>query len=1814
LKRRKLLKPRRFLKKKRLLRLRKILEEKKAAEEKKRKEEEDRKREEEEAKRKPVDSSKAVDYLLNASKEIDEKFESFISDAPDHIYEDFIKNDPSLLQKYQKEKEKRKNDKDFTMKKFVSTNDELKSIFVNKLKKNPKIARTFIESDSSVRDQLENEQRKKDQELLKFIAKDPHMARLFKEKLNEGSDNEDIEDFIKEQLKDSKQRERYTKFKISQLEDKEYEDFIESQPELKKLYEKKKAAGEIDNAKELVEGNKTLLKRFREYREENADEIREKMFVESNPEMLEQYKRFCQKQPEGKGTTYKDFLQQDRKAKETFLRDVLLNEDNELNFLKFLAQSQDARDAMELAGDDANIRDVIKKDKDLSKAYKQFLEDQQAEVHFNNFLSKDEDLNRKYQEEIKKNPKIDKKEFLKKNGKQDDLEKFTENENKKTEMFQFIQSNDELREKFAALQRQSSKADIEDFIDKNKEVKKHFENFTKEKEEEKDANSFIQDRPDLQKKFDEARKKDPSLTVKDFVDSADQSITKDFERHKEERQSEKEKENREKNKKRKFNEFLETNPELAKEFKAAQNKDSDLDIETFLNSKAKKQGSVKRDLDTFLIQKEDDKDYEHFINEHPELKKIYEKKKAQGDVVDAKDFVTNNKALNRKFDEYKGDNADEIRARKFVETNPELQAQYQEFLKKNPEGKDSSYLNFIEKDKKASRQFAQEVLHNKDHELNVQKFLATNQELKDALELAGKGADVRQIIENDKDLKAAYDAFMQQQTQDAHLNKFIHSQDDLRKKFEAESQKNPQLNLRDFVAKHGKTDDFDRFQESEQRKIDMHQFVQRNDELREKFAQLQRQSSKADIEEFVEKNKDVKRGFDEHKKQQQDESDAREFVESRADLQKKFEDAKKKNPGVTVTEFVGQLQKTDSKVGKEFERHRDERQSERERESKEKERQRQLGEFVRGNSELEKEWRERQRQDPRMSVEEFVKEKSKTSGEVKRGLEQFMLERQDEADYEEFVRMHPELQRMLEKKMAEGEVRDARELVQGNKQLKKKFEEHRAEHAEEIRARKFVESHFDVMKQYSDYISKNPNKEKEGYKAFIENNRGVKEKYGATVIHNKDNILNLEAFLAKNKDARDAVELAGKGADIAKIIAGDKDLKAAYDAFMQQQTQDAHLNKFIHSQDDLRKKFEAESQKNPQLNLRDFVAKHGKTDDFDRFQESEQRKIDMHQFVQGNDELREKFAQLQRQSSKADIEEFVEKNKDVKRGFDEHKKQQQDESDAREFVESRADLQKKFEDAKKKNPGVTVTEFVGQLQKTDSKVGKEFERHRDERQSERERESKEKERQRQLGEFVRGNSELEKEWRERQRQDPRMSVEEFVKEKSKTSGEVKRGLEQFMLERQDEADYEEFVRMHPELQRMLEKKMAEGEVRDARELVQGNKQLKKKFEEHRAEHAEEIRARKFVESNPEMEKRWREFQGKYPEVKDITYREFLENDRKAREVYEREVVHNKESKLNLDTFLAKNKDARDAVELAGKGADIAKIIAGDKDLKAAYDEFLNNQREEALLDKFINNNEELRKKYQQEIKKNPGLDKKTFVKSNGKTDDFDRFQESEQRKIDMHQFVQGNDELREKFAQLQRQSSKADIEEFVEKNKDVKRGFDEHKKQQQDESDAREFVESRADLQKKFEDAKKKNPGVTVTEFVGQLQKTDSKVGKEFERHRDERQSERERESKEKERQRQLGEFVRGNSELEKEWRERQRQDPRMSVEEFVKEKSKTSGEVKRGLEQFMLERQDEADYEEFVRMHPSCRGCWRRRWLREKCEMRGSWCRGTSS
>ena len=1776
---------------------RKILEEKKAAEERRKEEEkkvlevrqkeekskreeqikeEEKKarRKEEEAKIKPVDSQKAVEYLLNVGKEMDKKFEGFVSDAPDHLYEDFINNDPLLLSKYQKEKEKRKNDKSFTMKQFVAHNDELKNIFVNKLKRTPNVARMFIELEASAREAMETEQIKKDLELVKFIRSDPELTTAFKKRFNdEPADSLALEKFIKEKLNEKGNKDKFEKFKLAEIEQKNYEQFVESQPELKKLLEKKINNGDVKNAKEFVEGNLALSRKYDEYREENAEEIRLKNFIESNYDMNEIYRKHRQSNSETT-TKYSEFMKRNKKAQEIYNRELAQNKDHALNLQKFLAINKDARDALEVAGEGTDLKTLLSQDTNLRKAYDEFMQEQKEDTMLDNFINNNEELRKKFQKEAEKNPGIDKKQFVSQMGKQADFEKYSEAEEKRIEMHQFVQNNDVLREQFAALQRQSSKADIEDFLEKNKEVKKEFEQHQKAKQEDEDLNDFMDSRPDLQKKFDDARKKNPTLSVKDFVHKVDPKLGKDFDKHKEERQSERDRDAKDKAKQKQMAEFVQGNADLSKEFKEKQKQDPQMNVEDFLAEKSKK-GDVKKELETFMLQKQEDQDYEHFVNAHPELKKVFDKKKAEGEVVSAKDFVSGNKALKKKFEEHVEENADEIRLRKFVESNPEMQRRYQEFQIKYPQYKNITYKEFLDNDKKAQEIYNRELAQNKDHALNLQKFLAINKDARDALEVAGEGTDLKTLLSQDTNLRKAYDEFMQEQKEDTMLDNFINNNEELRKKFQKEAEKNPGIDKKQFVSQMGKQADFEKYSEAEEKRIEMHQFVQNNDVLREQFAALQRQSSKADIEDFLEKNKEVKKEFEQHQKAKQEDEDLNDFMDSRPDLQKKFDDARKKNPTLSVKDFV---HKVDPKLGKDFDKHKEERQSERDRDAKDKAKQKQMAEFVQGNADLSKEFKEKQKQDPQMNVEDFLAEKSK-KGDVKKELETFMLQKQEDQDYEHFVNAHPELKKVFDKKKAEGEVVSAKDFVSGNKALKKKFEEHVEENADEIRLRKFVESNPEMQRRYQEFQIKYPQYKNITYKEFLDNDKKAQEIYNRELAQNKDHALNLQKFLAINKDARDALEVAGEGTDLKTLLSQDTNLRKAYDEFMQEQKEDTMLDNFINNNEELRKKFQKEAEKNPGIDKKQFVSQMGKQADFEKYSEAEEKRIEMHQFVQNNDVLREQFAALQRQSSKADIEDFLEKNKEVKKEFEQHQKAKQEDEDLNDFMDSRPDLQKKFDDARKKNPTLSVKDFV---HKVDPKLGKDFDKHKEERQSERDRDAKDKAKQKQMAEFVQGNADLSKEFKEKQKQDPQMNVEDFLAEKSK-KGDVKKELETFMLQKQEDQDYEHFVNAHPELKKVFDKKKAEGEVVSAKDFVSGNKALKKKFEEHVEENADEIRLRKFVESNPEMQRRYQEFQIKYPQYKNITYKEFLDNDKKAQEIYNRELAQNKDHALNLQKFLAINKDARDALEVAGEGTDLKTLLSQDTNLRKAYDEFMQEQKEDTMLDNFINNNEELRKKFQKEAEKNPGIDKKQFVSQMGKQADFEKYSEAEEKRIEMHQFVQNNDVLREQFAALQRQSSKADIEDFLEKNKEVKKEFEQHQKAKQEDEDLNDFMDSRPDLQKKFDDARKKNPTLSVKDFV---HKVDPKLGKDFDKHKEERQSERDRDAKDKAKQKQMAEFVQGNADLSKEFKEKQKQDPQMNVEDFLAEKSK-KGDVKKELETFMLQKQEDQDYEHFVNAHP---------------------------
>ena len=296
--------------------------------------------------------------------------------------------------------------------------------------------------------------------------------------------------------------------------------------------------------------------------------------------------------------------------------------------------------------------------------------------------------------------------------------------------------------------------------------------------------------------------------------------------------------------------------------------------------------------------------------------------------------------------------------------------------------------------------------------------------------------------------------------------------------------------------------------------------------------------------------------------------------------------------------------------------------------------------------------------------------------------------------------------------------------------------------------------------------------------------------------------------------------------------------------------------------------------------------------------------------MNGNEALRDRFEQLKRQHSKADIEEFVEKNKEVKKEFEEYRQDKEEERVASDFLVARPEVQKKFEEAKKKNQDLTAKDF---LQKTtDQKVMNEFERFEEQAKVKKATEEREKETKKTAMEFVSASERLKKEFKQRQKGNPRVTFEEFVEEKVKESSETKRDFEQFLLQKQEAKDYEVFLEANPELNKLFQKKREQGDVTDARDFVQNNTTLAKKFEEYREENIDELNTRKFVETNADVKSLFEEFRAKQG-GQEATYEDFMKQNRKARDLFERDVLYNPDSALNMDKFLLQHKEAREAV-------------------------------------------------------------------------------------------------------------------------------------------------------------------------------------------------------------------------------------------------------------------------------------------------------------
>jgi GrpB-like predicted nucleotidyltransferase (UPF0157 family) len=1573
--------------------------------------------------------------LLDKNDTLKEQFDEYQKEKNDErTAKDFIQSKPDIERRFN---EAKKKNQDLTEKEFLQTMAASDSRVAKDLQR--------FEQDT-VADQ------KKQEQLHDFATQNDKLLEEFSRIMKEDpQSNLTFDQFVQEKAKDKKVKQEMEDFLLKKQDKKDYDEFLSANKDLKKEFEKKKAQGEVVDAKQFIENNKKLMKEFEEFKGDNIDKLNMRKFVETNPEVQAMFVDFKKKNGE---VSYEEFLQKDRKAQTIWERDVVYNADSALNMEKFMLANPALKESI-VSGSFKDVRSALDQSPELRKQYQEFMRREQEGARMAKFLESKPELKKKFSKETKANPSLSLRQFLEKEGKQEEYQEFSKKEEKKIEVQNFIQNNEELRKKLDILQRQNSQLDVVDLLDKNDTLKEQFDEYQKEKNDERTAKDFIQSKPDIERRFNEAKKKNQDLTEKEFLQTmaaSDSRVAKDLQRFEQDTVADQKKQEQ-------LHDFATQNDKLLEEFSRIMKEDpqSNLTFDQFVQEKAKDK-KVKQEMEDFLLKKQDKKDYDEFLSANKDLKKEFEKKKAQGEVVDAKQFIENNKKLMKEFEEFKGDNIDKLNMRKFVETNPEVQAMFVDFKKKNGE---VSYEEFLQKDRKAQTIWERDVVYNADSALNMEKFMLANPALKESI-VSGSFKDVRSALDQSPELRKQYQEFMRREQEGARMAKFLESKPELKKKFSKETKANPSLSLRQFLEKEGKQEEYQEFSKKEEKKIEVQNFIQNNEELRKKLDILQRQNSQLDVVDLLDKNDTLKEQFDEYQKEKNDERTAKDFIQSKPDIERRFNEAKKKNQDLTEKEFLQTMAASDSRVAKDLQRFEQDTVAD-------QKKQEQLHDFATQNDKLLEEFSRIMKEDPQsnLTFDQFVQEKAKDK-KVKQEMEDFLLKKQDKKDYDEFLSANKDLKKEFEKKKAQGEVVDAKQFIENNKKLMKEFEEFKGDNIDKLNMRKFVETNPEVQAMFVDFKKKNG---EVSYEEFLQKDRKAQTIWERDVVYNADSALNMEKFMLANPALKESI-VSGSFKDVRSALDQSPELRKQYQEFMRREQEGARMAKFLESKPELKKKFSKETKANPSLSLRQFLEKEGKQEEYQEFSKKEEKKIEVQNFIQNNEELRKKLDILQRQNSQLDVVDLLDKNDTLKEQFDEYQKEKNDERTAKDFIQSKPDIERRFNEAKKKNLDLTVNQFlhnshpslrhdydIFKAQLSSSlKLSSDFE-HSDlhlinaqsAEKSVSDFEVYIRNRTDIQDKYLKGKPKLDKEG---------VTYQQFITSLMEDKA-VKKEYNDFLLKKQDKKDYDEFLSANKDLKKEFEKKKAQGEVVDAKQFIENNKKLMKEFEEFKGDNIDKLNMRKFVETNPEVQAMFVDFKKKNGEV---SYEEFLQKDRKAQTIWERDVVYNADSALNMEKFMLANPALKKVVK--EKGISIKDAIKSDASFKKAYDKFLvdeaNNHKAKI---KIVPNRESLPRSSIAEklIEKDVNYDDQEFVE----------------------EFILSNRELKDSFVAAKQLDQNLTPQEFLKKaGVNVVRQLKQHEINNQRKLKINNFLLSNDHVRAKFEQAKKKNPKLTEEDYL----------------------------------------------------------------------------------------------------------------------------------
>ena len=600
------------------------------------------------------------------------------------------------------------------------------------------------------------------------------------------------------------------------------------------------------------------------------------------------------------------------------------------------------------------------------------------------------------------------------------------------------------------------------------------------------------------------------------------------------------------------------------------------------------------------------------------------------------------------------------------------------------------------------------------------------------------------------------------------------------------------------------------------------------------------------------------------------------------------------------------------------------------------------------------------------------------------------------------------------------------------------------------------------------------------------------------VVYNPEHELNVEKFVSQSElGQRLFAEANGDISKVSQKIRSDPLIQSQYQGFLTNNHHLAQLTKFIRSnQVGLN---EADTKHKTDEEKRAYIAKAGKQADFDRFCASEDKKIDVLQFINSDKNLKEGFKKDLLSNRMQSAEHFITSNANMSGKLAEFVNNKIEANLGVDFILGNEAAKNKYLEAKKKSKNITVKEFLAQS--TDLSLAKEFVDFKKDKNKQKFNELKQKEQSKLIEEFGKRSKQMKTEYEEMKKKDStiKLSYREFIRKKVET-GQVSKDLENLKEELRKEKETLEFLDKNPELKAQLLKTKPNADAADARAFLQTNKTAQKKFDDYRAANIDRLGLRKFVETSPEMQALLEEFKQQHPDQQDIGYEEWLEQDDKARELYDMEVVYNPEHELNVEKFILQTEGGKKLLEEAN--GDIGKVLAKinkSADTKKQYDTFLRKAQEVVKMNKFIASlAPEAKKQFEADTKHKTDEEKRAYIAKAGKQADFDRFCASEDKKIDVLQFINSDKTLKDKvkkalgqagaqtrltevmrdqlpehktqFEQfLTKKQTDKETLEFLDKNPELKAQLLKTKPNA-DAADARAFLQTNKTAQKKFDD------------------------------------------------------------------------------------------------------------------------------------------------